>query len=82
MGAGAGVGVAWVHGTAHAGPISFPVGDVGLSLGVLGIAGVDVPLTRSVSLFAESRLSGDWDVGLGNAQLGGFSGTSGARVRF
>ena len=82
VGAGAGVGIGWIHGTAHLGAIDLPFRDAGVTVGVLGLAGIDVPLGERVSLFAESRISSDVDVNFGNAQLGGLTGASGARIRF
>jgi hypothetical protein len=54
-----------------------------VSLGVLGLAGVDVPLGDRFALFAEGRVSGDVVTDfLAGTQLGGVSGMSGARIRF
>lgn len=55
---------------------------MGLTIGVLGLAGIDVPLGQRLSLFAESRISSDVGLGFGNPQLGGLTGASGARFRF
>jgi hypothetical protein len=70
------------------------VTDFGLGLGVLGLAGVEVPVSKTIALFLEGRAGVDFqltsqtnssdsssgDIGVSN--LGGFSGLGGVRVQF
>jgi hypothetical protein len=54
-----------------------------VGVGVLGLAGLDLPLGDRVSLFAEGRVSGDVETTLFSGdQVGGVSGLSGARFTF
>jgi hypothetical protein len=83
VGAGAGVGVHHFDGTVHIGPYPVSVAGTGVGVGVLGLAGLDVPLGDRVSLFAEGRLSGDVETTLFSGdQVGGVSALSGARFTF
>ena len=83
VGAGAGVGVHVLHGSDIPGWVTSAVAATGPSIGILGLAGLDVPVSQQVSLFAEGRISGDFGVGsLAGSQLGGVAGTSGARIHF
>ena len=83
VGAGAGVGIHDVSGTIRDHGEFFGINGTAVSLGVLGLAGVDLPLGDRFALFAEGRVSGDFATNLvSGTQLGGMSGMSGARIRF
>jgi len=83
VGAGAGLGVHSFDGTARVGSYRVGVDGTGVGVGVLGLAGLDVPLGERVSLFAEGRVSGDLETTLFSGdQVGGVSGLSGARIHF
>lgn len=83
LGAGAGLGVHDVSGRIEDHDTFFSLSGAAVSLGVLGLAGVDLPLGSHLALFAEGRVSGDFATNLvSGAQLGGVSGMSGARIRF
>jgi len=83
IGAGAGIGVHHFNGAAHLGPYPVSVEGTGVGVGVLGLAGLDLPLGDRVSLFAEGRVSGDVETTLFSGdQVGGVSGLSGARFTF
>ncbi len=83
LGAGAGLGVHDVSGSIRDHDGYFSLSGTAVSLGVLGLAGLDLPLGDRFALFAEGRLSGDFATNLvSGAQLGGISGMSGARIRF
>ena len=67
------------------------VSTVGTGIGLLGLAGVDVPLGDRSSLFGEARVGGDFQFTntksggtdhIDVANLGGVSGLFGVRVRF
>jgi hypothetical protein len=83
VGAGAGVGVHHFDGTVYIGPYPVSVAGTSVGVGVLGLAGLDVPLGDRVSLFAEGRVSGDVETTLFSGdQVGGVSALSGARFTF
>jgi len=83
LGAGAGVGVHDVSGSIRDEHSFFNLSGTAVSVGVLGLAGLDLPLGDRLALFAEGRISGDFATNLvSGAQLGGISGMSGARIRF
>ena len=83
VGAGAGIGIHSFDGTAHIGSYSVGLSGTGVGVGVLGLAGLDVPIGDRFSLFAEGRVSGDFETTLlSGDQVGGVSGLSGARIRF
>jgi hypothetical protein len=66
------------------------VNDFALGLGVFGMAGVEVPLGSRVALFAEGRVSADFQLteskdvpgGIDVANLGGYAGIAGLQVSF
>ena len=59
------------------------VEGTGVGVGVLGLAGLDLPLGDRVSLFADGRVSGEVETTLSSGdQVGGVSGMSGARFTF
>jgi len=79
VGAGAGVGIHDVSGTIRDHGDLFGINGTAVSLGVLGLAGVDLPLGDRFALFAEGRVSGDFATNLlSGTQLGGASAMSGA----
>lgn len=96
VGAGFGLNVNVLDGTAvkRGNPEIIDVTDFGVGLGLLGLAGIEVPVSKTVALFVEGRAGVDFqltsqsnsfgsssgDVGVSN--LGGYSGIGGVRVRF
>jgi hypothetical protein len=67
--------------------LSAKADKVDLGLGLLGLAGVEVPLGSTVALFAEGRASveithGERQSDISGDSLGGFMGLGGIRFRF
>lgn len=68
IGAGIGIGVSVIdedeleEALLLSGSDTQSLDEVALSLGILGLAGLDVMLAESFSLFVESRVSGDWRI--------------------
>lgn len=80
VGAGGGIGI---YDYTSKGGGGLGIDGTGVSFGLFGLAGLDVPLGSRISLFAEGRVAGDLaSYALFGEQFGGASGLSGARVRF
>ena len=83
VGAGAGFGIHDISGRIREHDNIFSLSGTAVSVGVLGLAGLDLPVGDRFALFAEGRVSGDFATNLvSGAQLGGVSAVSGARIRF
>jgi hypothetical protein len=79
LGGGGGIGIYDVQGRSGSSSIE----GTGVSLNLLGLAGVDVPIGSHLALFAEGRVSGDVaNLVFWSEQFGGASALTGARVRF
>ena len=93
LGGGLGLNINVIDSTRveHHSPTISNVSSVGTGIGLLGLAGVDVPLGDRSSLFGEARGGGDFQFTntksggsdhIDVANLGGVSGLFGVRVRF